>query len=281
MSTSESNPLFKPFECKSLQLKNRFVMAPMTRGMSPGGVPGPDVAAYYRRRAEGGVGLIITEGTTIDRPAASSDASIPNFYAWESLLGWENVVSQVHEAGGMIAPQLWHQGLLRQPGTGPFPESPSEGPSRGTQGTVGMTDEDIADTVHAFSNAAAAAQRIGFDAVELHGAHGYLIDQFFWKGTNQRNDRFGGDLARRSLFATEVVRAVRASVGPDFRSACVSRSGGFRTMRVSLRKHRRNLKICSCRSRRPGSICFTRRHVGSGCRSSLDPHSILRDGQKS
>jgi len=214
------DPLFRPWEYKTLHLANRVVMAPMTRSMSPGGVPGPQVAAYYRRRAEAGVGLIITEGTTIDRPGASGDAAIPNFHAPASLEGWARVVEQVHQAGGRIAPQLWHQGMARKPGTGPHPEAAPEGPSglsaTGEKVGAAMTEADIAATVAAFAEAAAQARAIGFDAVELHGAHGYLIDQFFWAGSNQRADGYGGDLAARTRFGAEVVRAVRRRVGPDF-----------------------------------------------------------------
>ncbi len=211
-----SDTLFRPVNLNGLSLKNRIVMAPMTRKFSPGGVPGANVAEYYRRRAEGGVGLIITEGTTIGRLAASNDAGIPNFHAPESLEGWARVVSAVHAAGGRIAPQLWHQGLSRKPGTGSHPEALSEGPTGTAPDTRTMNDSDIADTIDAFASAAAAARQTGFDAVELHGAHGYLIDQFLWAGTNKRKDAYGGDAVERTRFAVEVVRAVRAAIGPDF-----------------------------------------------------------------
>ncbi len=214
------DPLFRPWQHKTLRLANRVVMAPMTRSMSPGGVPGTQVAAYYRRRAEAGVGLIITEGTTVNRPGASGDPAIPNFHAPASLEGWAQVVAQVHQAGGKIAPQLWHQGMARQAGTGPHPEAPSEGPSglstTGEKVGTEMTEADIAATVAAFAEAAAQAKAIGFDAVELHGAHGYLIDQFFWAGTNHRADGYGGDPLKRTRFGSEVIRAVRQRVGPDF-----------------------------------------------------------------
>lgn len=215
-----TSPLFRPFACKSLSLANRLVMAPMTRSKSPESVPGPDVAAYYRRRAEGGVGLIVTEGTTVDRPAATNDANVPNFHAPESLAGWRRVVEEVHTAGGRIAPQLWHQGMMRKPGTGPNPEAPSDGPSglaaSGKQVGPPMSEADIADTIDAFAKAAGAAQEIGFDAVEIHGAHGYLIDQFFWEGANQRDDSWGGDFVRRTRFAAEIVKAIRARVGEAY-----------------------------------------------------------------
>lgn len=215
-----TSALFRPFACKSLSLANRLVMAPMTRSKSPESVPGPDVAAYYRRRAEGGVGLIVTEGTTVDRPAATNDANVPNFHAPVSLAGWRRVVEEVHAAGGRIAPQLWHQGMMRKPGTGPHPEAPSDGPSglsaSGKQVGQPMSEAEIADTIDAFAKAAGAAKEIGFDAVEIHGAHGYLIDQFFWEGANRRDDSWGGDFVRRTRFAAEIVKAIRARVGEAY-----------------------------------------------------------------
>jgi 2,4-dienoyl-CoA reductase-like NADH-dependent reductase (Old Yellow Enzyme family) len=212
--------LFRAFNHKSLSLNNRVVMAPMTRRKSPDGTPTEDVAAYYKLRAEGGVGLIITEGTTIDRDAASGDANIPNFHDAKSLDGWRRVVNGVHAAGGKIAPQLWHEGMTRKVGTGPRPDSRSEGPSGlsalGEQVVEPMSDSDIADTIDAFAKAALAAKQIGFDAVELHGAHGYLIDQFVWQQSNRRIDGYGGGLADRTRFAAEIVREIRRRVGPHF-----------------------------------------------------------------
>lgn len=217
---STTNPMFRSFQHKSLSLPNRDVMAPMTRSKSPDGTPGEDVATYYRRRAEGGVGLIITEGTTVDRAGASNDPNIPNFYAPKSLEGWRRVVKEVHAAGAKIAPQIWHQGMVRKPGTGPRPDGQSDGPSglsgSGKQVAEPMTDADIADTIEAFAKAAAAAKDIGFDAVELHGAHGYLVDQFFWEQSNRRDDAYGGDLVKRTRFAADIIKAIRQRVGPDF-----------------------------------------------------------------
>lgn len=214
------NPLFRPFHSRTLDLPNRIVMAPMTRCMSPDEIPGEDVARYYRRRAEGGVGFIITEGVTINRPGASNDPRIPNFYAPKSLEGWRRVVEEVHAAGAKIAPQIWHQGMMRKPGQGPHPEAPSDGPSglsaSGKQVGEPMSEADVADTIAAFASAAASARDIGFDAVELHGAHGYLVDQFFWERSNQRADAWGGDLVARTRFAVETIKAMRAGVGPDF-----------------------------------------------------------------
>lgn len=211
--------LFRPFALKSLKLKNRIVMAPMTRAMAEGGIPGTAQADYYRKRAAGDVGLILTEGTVIDRPAARNLPGIPFFHGEAALAGWRNVAEAVHAAGGRIAPQIWHTGSTR---AGKWqPEAEVESPS----GLIGpdaprgraMSEADIADTIAAFAKAAADAKAAGFDTVELHGAHGYLIDQFFWSGTNLRNDAFGGPtITERSRFALEVVKAVRAAIGPDF-----------------------------------------------------------------
>jgi 2,4-dienoyl-CoA reductase-like NADH-dependent reductase (Old Yellow Enzyme family) len=214
------SPLFAPFQLKSLELRNRIVMAPMTRQKSPNETPGEDVTVYYRRRAEGGVGLIITEGTTIDRAGSSNDANIPNLYAPGSIAGWRKVVEAVHSSGAKIAPQIWHQGMVRKAGTGPRPDGKSDGPSglsgSGKQVAEPMTDADIADTIAAFAKAAKTAQDIGFDAVELHGAHGYLVDQFCWEASNKRSDSYGGDLVRRTRFAADIIRAIRAEVGSGF-----------------------------------------------------------------
>ncbi len=213
--------LFKPFTFKGLTLPNRLVMAPMTRSKSPGGVPTPEVSSYYARRAAAEIGLIITEGTGVARPASLNDPDIPRFHGEAELAAWKTVVDDVHAAGGYIAPQLWHVGAVRSrrpdwSPPGPY-DSPSGLSSPGHQFGQPMTDAEVADAIAAFGTAAGDAKRLGFDSVELHGAHGYLIDQFFWEGTNLRDDAFGGPaLPERARFAAEIIRAVRAAVGPDF-----------------------------------------------------------------
>ena len=210
--------LFTPFHLKTLTMKNRVVMAPMTRSFSPDGIPTPAVADYYERRAKGQVGLIITEGTVIERPASKNDKDIPNFYG-HALEQWKPVVDRVHAAGGKIAPQIWHVGNVKaRGGYDPLPkDSPSGYHSAEKQSSEPMTETAIADTIAAFGRAAASAKALGFDALELHGAHGYLIDQFFWKGLNKRTDQWGGEsIGARTRFASEVIKACRAAVGPDF-----------------------------------------------------------------
>jgi 2,4-dienoyl-CoA reductase-like NADH-dependent reductase (Old Yellow Enzyme family) len=216
-----SDVLFTPFTFKGLTLPNRVVMAPMTRSFSPGGVATEEVAAYYRRRAESQVGLIITEGTGVDRPASLNDPNIPRFHGEAELAAWKRVVDEVHAGGGLIAPQLWHVGAVRsrsetwQP-PGPY-DSPSGYSSPGKQFGEPMSEEEVADAIRAFADAAANAKALGFDAIELHGAHGYLIDQFFWDGTNVREDAYGSkELPGRARFAADILRAVRKAVGPDY-----------------------------------------------------------------
>ena len=211
--------LFRPFQVKSLKMPNRIVMAPMTRSFSPGGIPTEDVASYYRRRAEGDVGLIITEGTVVERPAARNDPKVPVFHG-QALPEWKKVVEEVHAAGGLIAPQLWHVGAARGKGADWEPlgkvDSPSGLTGPGKQKYEPMTEEDIADTIAAFGASARASRELGFDAAEIHSAHGYLIDQFYWSGLNARGDHWGGpSIAERARFGVEVVKAVREGLGPD------------------------------------------------------------------
>jgi len=222
--------LFSPIAIGSLDLPNRIVMAPMTRYMSPGGVPTDAVADYYARRATADVGLIITEGTWVDHPGAGNDDKVPDFFGDEALAGWRKVVNKVHAAGGKIMPQLWHIGLMEfEEVAGIDKERMDFGPEQvGPSGYVGgigvwptlradsMTQKDIDDCVEAFGKGAQAAYELGFDGVALHGAHGYLIDQFFWAETNKRTDRYGGDIVARTTFAAEVVRECRRRTSPDF-----------------------------------------------------------------
>jgi len=211
--------LFKPFTLNGVSLPNRILMAPMTRNFSPGGVPGTDVAAYYRRRAEASVGLILTEGTAPNHPQAKNMPDVPHMYGDEALAGWKRVVEGVHGAGGRIFSQLWHVGAIKGRGAPQLPVSPVS-PSGllkpGVKIGEPMSDTDIAAVIEGFAESAANAQRVGFDGVEIHGAHGYIIDEFFWGGTNERTDRYGGDLVTRARFAVEVIRECRRRLGPNF-----------------------------------------------------------------
>ncbi|UUO01957.1 NADH:flavin oxidoreductase [Mycolicibacterium novocastrense] len=208
--------LFRPFTVRSVTVPNRFAMAPMTRQASPGGVPGADVAEYYRRRAAGGVGLIITEGIRLPDPAAGYPDSIPTIAGDEVLAGWRRVVGSVHREGATIAAQLWHQGVQRDDADGVVPVGPSGVDGRGRPRGRALSARELPQLADQYAESAATAREVGFDAVELHGAHGYLLDEFFWDRTNLRTDEYGGSLTARTRFPAEVVAAVRAAVGPDY-----------------------------------------------------------------
>ncbi|PXW78343.1 2,4-dienoyl-CoA reductase-like NADH-dependent reductase (Old Yellow Enzyme family) [Blastomonas natatoria] len=208
--------LFSPLTIGRLKLESRLVMAPMTRRMSPGGMPGTEVADYYRRRAEGGVALIISEGTGIADPAALAEAGVPEFHG-AALSGWAEVLHRVHAAGGRMFPQLWHVGSARKPDQTGTPHVPAVSPSGlfapGKPNGETLDDARIAAIIAAYGDAAADALRLGFDGIELHAAHGYLIDQFFWVPTNQRKDVWGREPWR---FAQEVIRECRRRTSPQF-----------------------------------------------------------------
>jgi 2,4-dienoyl-CoA reductase-like NADH-dependent reductase (Old Yellow Enzyme family) len=228
--------LFAPFAVGGLALRNRVVMSPMTRQFAPDGVLDPAVDGYYARRAAGGVGLIITEGTAVDHDVSHYSSRIPHFYGEAALARWASVVAAVHEQGGAIVPQLWHAGLARRRSHTRNPEQPSMSASALTEeqltaaaaaGVAPPSDKprrpaaemslrDIEDVIEAFAAGAQSAQAIGCDGVAIHGAHGYLLDQFFWDRSNRRADAYGGGLENRLRFAIEIVRAVRDRVGPEF-----------------------------------------------------------------
>ena len=222
--------LFRPYDIGELRLTNRIVMSPMTRAFSPGGVPGADVAAYYRRRAEADVGLIITEGAWVPHRGAANDPRVPNFHGEEALRGWKKIVEDVHAAGGRIVPQLWHVGGYFRPGDGGIRLSsmPSWEHAIAPSGVAGImgglvedrkppaTDAEISEVIDAYATSAQHAFQLGFDGVALHGGHGYLIDQFLWRRTNHRADSFGGDHRNRARFAAEIVGACRRRTAPNF-----------------------------------------------------------------
>lgn len=223
------DPLFRPITIKSLTLPNRIVMAPMGQGHAREGVPDAGYPAYYRRRAEGGAGLIISGATAIPHPSAPIDVNEPHFHGKEPLARWKRAVDEVHAAGGRIMPQLWHTGLhglasapppwTQHGPSGVWLGSPREDGSAGPSEIRGvpMTGADIDQIIDAHATAAATAKALGFDGVEIHGAHGFLIDQFFWHHTNRRTDRYGGTALRdRTRFAVEVLQECRRRVGPDF-----------------------------------------------------------------
>jgi 2,4-dienoyl-CoA reductase-like NADH-dependent reductase (Old Yellow Enzyme family) len=211
--------LFTPLTIGSMTLNNRFAMAPMTRFASPEGVPGPDVAAYYARRAAGGTALIITEGIRIPHPAAGPD-NVPLIEGEHVLRSWRNVTKAVHAEGGAIAAQLWHEGsqhdVIDGDRQGHEPVSPSGIDVFGRQVGRALKTDELESLVQIYARAARNAKDAGFDAVEVHGGHGYLLDQFLWQHTNHRADGYGGTPAARTRFPAEVIAAVRGAVGPQF-----------------------------------------------------------------
>jgi len=154
----------------------------------------------------------------VEHAGAGSYPDVPHFYGAESLAGWKHVAEEVHRAGGKIFPQLWHVGLVPQPDK-TF-RAGAVGPSGLAKADLKvaepMTQEDIDNVVRAFGEAAASAERLGFDGIEIHGAHGYLLDQFFWEVTNRRTDGYGGDLVARTRFAVEIIREIRSKVSREF-----------------------------------------------------------------
>jgi len=203
MTGTATHLLFEPFSLPGVTLRNRIAMAPMTRKRSPGGIPTAEVADYYRRRGDGGVGLIFSEGTFIDHPSAHAQQpgsyhNIPHFFGAEALRGWERVRRAVHETGARMMPQLWHVGEVRRLGMAPDPAVPGFGPREVREGSTvavkAMGPRDIDEVVRSYARCARLVRETGFDGVALHGAHGYLLDQFLWPKCNTRGDEYGGGM---------------------------------------------------------------------------------------
>ncbi|MCK9541600.1 MAG: 12-oxophytodienoate reductase [Novosphingobium sp.] len=235
--TLDVSPLFTPLAIGRLTLKNRFVMAPMGRSSSAGGVLSDAYAPYYARRAAGGAGLIIGEATAINHPTAKHMATCSTIYG-AGAEAWAKVADAVHAAGGAFMPQLWHAALMRSPYPADDPKlemanrdmksmgpsglympgliDPALVPPEPVQVEEPMTPAEIDHCIRAYAEAARTAMEIGCDGVNIHGAHGYLIDEFLWARLNRRTDAYGGSIANRVRFATEVVAACRAATAPDF-----------------------------------------------------------------
>lgn len=233
MSTS----LFSEFQLGRVTLKNRVVMAPMTRSRSPGNVPSEFVAEYYAQRA--GAGLIITEGTS-PSPNGVGYARIPGLYNDEQQAAWKRVTDAVHAKGSRIFVQLMHTGrvghALNLP-VGARVLAPSAVALAGTMYTdqqgpqphpvpVAMNEQDIEQAIVEYVESAKRAVAAGFDGVELHGANGYLIEQFLNTASNQRTDGWGGTAAGRVRFAAEIARRTAAAIGADRVGIRLSPAGG-------------------------------------------------------
>ncbi|MFV0643241.1 MAG: 12-oxophytodienoate reductase [Sphingomonadaceae bacterium] len=217
------SPLLEPVTLGRLHLRNRIVMAPMTRELCPQGIPGDDVAAYYARRAKGGTGLIITEGAAPDETGCFG-SNVPRLFGREALAGWEKTVRSVHRHGAKIFAQIWHVGAFSPSLIGmqdSLPESLTRLSPSGLAAPdmlfgKAMDEAELSRTIRAFADAAANARETGFDGVEIHGAHGYLPDQFLWSETNRREDDYGGGIEARLRFPAELVQAIRDRTGQDF-----------------------------------------------------------------
>ncbi|MBL9204768.1 MAG: alkene reductase [Opitutaceae bacterium] len=210
--------LFDPVTLGELSLPNRIIMAPLTRcRAAPGRVPHAVNAIYYSQRA--GAGLIISEATAVD-PMGVGYPDTPGIWSDAQVEGWQQVTSAVHQAGGHIVLQLWHVGRISDPSLlgGELPVAPSAiaamghvsllRPQRPYVTPRALRLDELPGIVEAFRRGALNAKRAGFDGVELHGANGYLLDQFLQSGTNQRTDRYGGSVVNRARFALEVTDAV-------------------------------------------------------------------------
>lgn len=218
----DTEVLFRAYAHPKFFFRNRIMMAPMSRGLAPDGVPIPEMAGYYRRRAQHGVGFIIAEAAAVPQEASAIDTCMPSFFGGAALRAWKGICRAVHACGCGIAPQLTHVGMLRAAGDDvPNPHAAPIGPSGIDVFTLQQTDEPMSkakmeEVKAAFARAAGDARSLGFDAVEIQGGHGGLIDQFLWKETNRRTDEYGGDVVARTRFACEVVHAVRKAVGRRF-----------------------------------------------------------------
>ena len=213
--------LFTPLSLRHITLRNRFVMPGMQRGFMNDGAPTPVMVEYMRRCSAGGAGLIISESTSPDHPSAY----------WQPMMGrlepatlsaWKAVVEAVRSEGARFLLQLWHPGAMRRVAADhPLAAHPALSPSgliqAGRPNGRAMTGQDMQDLKEAYVRAAGQARSLGADGVEVHCAHGYLLDQFLWSETNRREDGYGGrSLAERARYSAEIVAAIRASVGEEF-----------------------------------------------------------------
>jgi N-ethylmaleimide reductase len=232
--------LLSPYRLGEFALKNRLVMSPMTRSRAlEGNVPNPLAATYYAQRAA--AGLIITEATQVS-PQGVGYIRTPGIHSPEQVAGWRLVTEAVHRTGGRIFAQLWHVGRISHPDfhDGALPVAPSaiaaDGEVFTTRGPTKMVTpraleaHELPGIVAQFQKGAENAKAAGFDGVELHGANGYLLDQFLRDGANRRTDAYGGSIRNRARFPLEVTEAVAAVWGPDRVGYKVSPNSAFNSM---------------------------------------------------
>jgi N-ethylmaleimide reductase len=238
---AEPVDLLSPYSLGPLRLKNRMIMPPLTRSRAEqGNVPNHLAALYYSQRA--GAGLIVTEATQTS-PKGQGYVATPGIHSDEQVAGWHKVTDAVHAQGGLIYLQLWHVGRISHPDflNGELPVAPSPIAPRGVQAFTadGLKDiptpraletQELPGIVEEFRQAARNAKTAGFDGIEVHGANGYLLDQFLEDGTNQRTDQYGGSVENRARLLLEVVDAVTDVWGSDRVGVRLSPGGSFNDM---------------------------------------------------
>ncbi len=238
--SQDDHDLFSPYTLGDLELANRMVMAPMTRSRAlEGNVPNPLAATYYAQRAS--AGLIITEATQVS-PQGIGYIRTPGIHSSEQVAGWKKITAAVHQAGGKIFLQLWHVGRVSHPDfhNGELPVAPSAIPADGEVFTVhgkkkietprALQLNEIPSIVEQFRHGAENAKAAGFDGVELHGANGYLLDQFLRDGANQRTDAYGGNIQNRARLPLEIVEAVISVFNPHQVGYRISPNGTMYSM---------------------------------------------------
>ncbi len=290
--------LFDPVKAGALSLKNRIWMAPLTRGRAGASrVPNDLMTQYYGQRA--GAGLIISEATAIS-PMGYGWKDAPGIYTDEQEEAWKAVTHEVHGKGGRIVLQLWHMGRLSHPDflEGKVPVSASaiaaEGEARSLEGKKPyvtprpLTRDEIKLTVRDYADAAQRAVRAGFDGVEIHGANGYLIDQFLRDGSNTRTDEYGGPVANRTRFLLEVTEAVTAAIGSDRTGLRLSPMNGYQSMydsdleglftHAAKELNRFNLAFLHVRetSNKPLAVTAAMRKVYNGLIAGNDAYDFAR-----
>lgn len=272
--------LFEPLQAGDLQLKNRIVMAPLTRARAgETRIPNDMMAEYYAQRAS--AGLIISEATAIS-PMGYGWRNAPGIYTDEHVNGWRKITQAVHDKGGTMILQLWHMGRVSHPDflNGELPVAPSaiaaEGEARGLTGEKKpyvtpreMTQEDIRNTIADFARAARRAIDAGFDGVQIHGANGYLIDQFLKESSNLRKDEYGGSIPNRARFLIEVCEAVTREIGAGRTSLRLSAINGYNSMNDShlvelfthVAKELNHLKLAFIELREPQAAQLVTPHL--------------------
>ncbi|KAF5776154.1 putative NADH:flavin oxidoreductase/NADH oxidase, aldolase-type TIM barrel [Helianthus annuus] len=221
--------LFSPYKMGNLNLSHRVVLAPMTRCRAVNSIPNEALVEYYRQRTTAG-GFLITEGTMIS-PTAAGFPHVPGIFTREQIEGWKKVVDAVHKQGGLIFCQLWHVGRASHQVYQPDGDAPISSTNKpiSNKWKILMPDakygrypeprplatHEIPQVVEDYRLAAINAIEAGFDGIEIHGAHGYLLDQFMKDGINDRTDEYGGSLDNRCKFLLQVVRAIAAAIGAD------------------------------------------------------------------